>query len=58
MLGRALKNGVSDNPLLDSPYMQQYDVGVSMPPPTGNFFLLTTGDNFILTTGDKLLLAG
>jgi hypothetical protein len=57
MLNRPLMS-IENNPLMDSPYVQQDDVGVAIPPPHGSFFLLSTGNDFLLSTGFKLLLAG
>lgn len=50
--------GIKDNPLLDSPFVQQDNLKGFVPPPIGNFFLLSTGSDFLLSTGDKLLLSG
>jgi len=41
--------GIENNPLVDSPYSQQFDVGVATPPPP-------SGDNFLLLDGSDLLL--
>jgi hypothetical protein len=44
--------GAADCPIVDSPYSQQFDVGVATPPPP-------SGDNFLLLDGtDLLLLSG
>lgn len=48
--------GVVDNPIIDSPYIQQFDIGFSSPPPTEDFFLLLDGTNFLLLDGENLTL--
>ena len=47
---------VSDNPLLDSPYCQQEDIGTDVVPPIFNYLLLTDGTPFLLTDGTGFLL--
>ena len=51
----ALGMNVVNNPLVDSPYVDQMDIGGSVPPsPVGNE-LLTEGGTFILTEGGSFL---
>ncbi len=46
---------IANNPLVDSPYVDQMDIGASTPlPPLGNE-LLTEGGKFILTEGGIFL---
>lgn len=57
MWNRPLGMSIEDNPLMESPFVQQFDVGVSSPPPPlGNLFLLTDNSNFLLTDNSNLLL--
>lgn len=46
--------GVTRNPLTDSPYVQQSDIGSGMPPPAIDG-ILTEGGTFILTEGGTYL---
>lgn len=49
--------GVVNNPITDSPYIQQNDVGSNVPPPpVEGFFLLLSGENFGLLSGFDLTL--
>jgi hypothetical protein len=59
MFTRPLGMSVVDNPLIDSPYFLQFDIGFAITPPVVEpYFLLSTGDAFLLSTNDKLLLSG
>lgn len=51
-----LSFGASDSPIVDSPYIQQFDVGVGNPPPIGNDFLLLDGSNLLLLEGGNFEL--
>ena len=35
--------GVVDNPLVDSPYVAQFDIGFNIPPPGTDFMITETG---------------
>ena len=49
--------GVSDSPIVDSPFVQQFDVGVgSLPPPAGDFMITESGDFMQLESGAGLML--
>jgi hypothetical protein len=49
--------GVSSNPLVDSPYVQQDNIGMSFVPPVPpDAFLLLDGGNFELLDGDDFTL--
>ncbi len=50
----ALGMNVVNNPLTDSPYAQQENIGFSYPAP-GAYDLLTEGGSFILTEGSDFL---
>lgn len=50
----ALGLGVRNNPLTDSPYFQQEDIGFSYPAP-GAESILTEDGSFILTEGSDYL---
>ena len=49
--------GVNNNPILDSPYVHQYDLGFNIPvPPTSEFMITETGIYMIdETTLDRML---
>lgn len=48
--------GIENNPLVDSPYSQQFDVGVATPPPSGDNFLLLDGSDLLLLSGGNFEL--
>ena len=49
--------GVVNNPLIDSPYVQQDSSGSDIPPPPENdFFMTLQGDNFGLLSGFDMTL--
>ena len=43
--------GVENNPIIDSPWCQQFDVGVGTPPPSGDHFLLLDNTPMTLLAG-------
>ena len=45
---------VQNNPIIDSPFVAQYDEGLSYPFP-GAYDLITEGGSFILTEGGDYL---
>lgn len=47
--------GLKDNPLIESPFVQNNEISGS-PTPGGNFFLLLNGSFFLLLNGSQLLL--
>ena len=51
----ALGINVIQNPLVDSPYVVQLNIGGSVPPPPVGDEILTEGGTFILTEGGSLL---
>lgn len=51
----ALGMNVLNNPLVDSPYVDQMNIGPSAPPPLLGKELLTEGGTFILTEGASFL---
>ena len=50
----ALGMGIKNNPITDSPYFQQEDIGFSYPVPEDG--LLTEGGSFILTEGSDYII--
>lgn len=40
--------GVVENPLVDSPYVAQFDIGFNIPPPE-TFFMITEDGKYMLT---------
>lgn len=50
--------GPGNNPLVDSPYFDQYNLSPAFNPITGLDFLLLDGDGFYLLDGDKFELLG
>jgi len=51
----ALGINVIQNPLVDSPYVDQMDIGGSVPPPILGKEILTESGIFILTEGGSFL---
>lgn len=56
MLNRRLGMNVVDNPLVDSPFIQQDDIGYDFSPITQNSFLLLSGAPFQLLSGQNFEL--
>jgi len=57
MLSRPLGMSVVDNPLIDSPFVQQYDIGLGNFPSTDSWLLLD-GENFNTLEGPHLAFLG
>lgn len=57
MLTRPLGASVVDNPLIDSPFVQQYDIGLGTFPFT-NTWLLLTGEHFRTLEGPDFAFLG
>lgn len=47
--------GLNENPIIDSPYVENLNFKTMNPPPSG-FFLLLDGSNFLLLDGTNFLL--
>ena len=54
MFIRPLGQGIVQNPLVDSPYIQQNNIGIGSSPPAGNNFLLLNGSPMLLLNGNNL----
>lgn len=50
--------GVVENPIIESPFVENNSPGEEAPPQPGNRFLLLGGGNFLLLSGGDLLLLG
>ncbi len=57
MWSRPLGANIQDNPLVESPYCQQEDIGIAYKPPVPRYLLLTDGTDFLLTDGTQMDLA-
>ncbi len=56
MLNRRLGMNVINNPLVDSPFVQQANIDSEFNPISSNNFLLLNGSNFLLLNGGNLEL--
>ena len=56
MLNRPLGAGVSQNPLVESPFFQQDDIGSGFNPIPPNGFVLLNNQGFNLLNGQAFLL--
>ncbi len=52
----ALGLGVENNPIVDSPYVQQFDIGVENPPPPTGFMITETGLYMLTESGSNLMI--
>lgn len=57
MLNRPLGAGITQNPITDNPFVQDWDEGLSNFP-INNDWLLLTGENFSLLAGDDFAFLG
>jgi hypothetical protein len=47
--------GVANNPLLESPFIQEFIFGGISPPPPGSFIISEIGQFVITETGDNMI---
>jgi hypothetical protein len=52
----AIAYGTVHNPLTDSPFMQQFDIGFPTPPPSGDFMITEDGQFMLTETGGNLMI--
>lgn len=45
--------GVKDNPLIKSPFIQDWDQGVDFPPPGSDFRITNASEDRVTNAGDK-----
>jgi len=46
-----------ENPIVDSPYVAQFDIGISFPPPPFDAYMISETGEFMQTeTGDNLMI--
>lgn len=58
MWNRPLGANIQDNPLIESPFCQQENIGVAYQPGVPRYLLLTDGSaDFLLTDGTPMNLA-